>query len=110
MFEAKLSSGSAVLFESGPRGLIFKALLPSCAPLLGTLRELAEAKGVSMSAVALAWAMSKGTLVIVGMRTPAQVADNLQALRVSLSGAEIDELELAAKTAKKATQNIFQTD
>ena len=62
-----------------------------------------------MSAVAINWAMGKGTLVIVGMKTPAQVADNLQALTFQLGGAEVDELERAAAKAKKATQNIFQT-
>ena len=38
-----------------------------------------------------------------------QVRDNLQALTFVLSDAEVDELEFAAKGAKKATQNIFQT-
>jgi pyridoxine 4-dehydrogenase len=94
---------------SGPRGLIFKALLPSCTPLLGTLQEVATSRRVSPSAVAIAWAMSKGALVIVGMRTPEQVVDNLDACSFRLSGAEVDELERAAAGAKKATQNIFQT-
>ena len=107
VLSGKYSADGAL--PEGPRGLIFKALLPSCAPLLGVLREIAEVRGVSMSAVAINWAMSKGTLVIVGMKTPAQVADNLQALTFSLSGAEVDELERAAAKAKKATQNIFQT-
>ena len=31
--------------SEGPRGLIFKALLPSCRPLLSTLREIAQARG-----------------------------------------------------------------
>lgn len=94
---------------SGPRGLVFKALLPSCRPLLGTLRAIAEARGVSMSAVAINWAMSKGCLIIVGMKTPEQVRDNLEATTFMLTGAEVDELERAAASAKKATQNIFQT-
>lgn len=94
---------------SGPRGLIFKALLPSLQPLLSTLEEIAAARGVSQSAVAINWAMSKGVLVIVGMKTPAQVKDNLVAATFKLSVAEVDELEMAAKGAKQATQNIFQT-
>jgi pyridoxine 4-dehydrogenase len=93
----------------GPRGLIFRALLPSCRPLLGTLREIAQARGVSMSAVAINWCMGKGCLVIVGMKSPEQVADNLAALTFTLGTAEVDELERAAAKAKKATQNIFQT-
>ena len=94
---------------SGPRGLIFKALLPSCAPLLGVLNEIASARSVTCSAVAIAWAMSKGVIVIVGMKTPQQVKDNLAACNLKLSGAEVDELERAARKAKQATQNIFQT-
>ena len=94
----------------GPRGLIFRALLPSCRPLLATLREVAAARQVSVSAVAINWAMSKGAVVIVGMKTPAQVRENLGALGWRISGAESDELERAARLAKTATQNIFQTD
>ena len=94
----------------GPRGLIFRALLPSCRPLLATLREVAAARQVSVSAVAINWAMSKGAVVIVGMKTPEQVRENLGALGWRISGAESDELERAARLAKTATQNIFQTD
>ena len=102
--------GDDGVLPRGPRGLLFKQLLPSLRPLLGTLREVADARGVSMSAVAIAWAMSKGALVIVGMKTPEQVADNLAALTFELSGAEVDELERAARSGRQATQNIFQTD
>ena len=55
----------------------FTELLPSCKPLLGTQREIADARGVSMSAVAIAWAMSKGALTIVGMKSPQQVRGRL---------------------------------
>ena len=106
---ASYSYGQVERLPDGPRGLIFKALLPSCKPLLGTLREVAAARGVSMSAVAIAWAMSKGCLVIVGMKSADEVRDNLQALTFQLSGAEVAELEAQAKKAKPATQNIFQT-
>ena len=95
---------------SGPRALVFRALLPSLKPLLGTLREIGARRRVSMSAVAIQWAMGKGALVIVGMKTPQQVRDNLQACTFALSSAEVDELEAAARKAKPATQNIFQTD
>ena len=88
----------------GPRGLIFKFLLPSLKPLLATQREIAEARGVSMSAVAINWALDKGCLTIVGMKSPEQVKDNLQALTFRLSGAEVDELEKAAKGAKRRTR------
>ena len=53
-----------------------------------------------MSAVAIAWSMSKGALVIVGMKSPEQVRDNLAACTLQLSKAEIEDLERAAKGAK----------
>lgn len=54
--------------------------------------------------------MSQGAVVIVGIRTPEQAADNLGALGWSLSAAEIDALtEEAKRVPRKATQNIFQT-
>lgn len=94
----------------GPRGLIFKALLPSCKPLLDTIGEIAKERNVPFSAVPINWAMSKGALTIVGMKTPEQVRENLQACGWRLNNDEIEELERTAKKAKKATQNIFQTD
>ena len=60
--------------------------------------------------MAINWCMSKGALVIVGVKTPQQAADNLGALGWQLSRAEVNELEVVArKVPKKATQNIFQT-
>mmetsp|Transcript_95429 Transcript_95429/g.179507 ORF Transcript_95429/g.179507 Transcript_95429/m.179507 type:complete len:618 (+) Transcript_95429:75-1928(+) len=94
----------------GPRSLIFKALLPSLKPLLGTIGEIAKERNVPFSAVPINWAMGKGALVIVGMKTPEQVRENLQACGWRLNDDEVEELERTAKMAKKATQNIFQTD
>jgi len=63
-----------------------------------------------MSTIAINWCMCQGALVIVGVKTPAQVADNLAALEFQLSVPEVDELTaMAARVPRKATQNIFQT-
>ena len=94
----------------GPRGLLFKEILPGLQPLLGSLREIAAARGKSVSQVAINWCMCKGAVVIVGIKNAAQAEENRGALGWELSGAEQLELEAAAaKVPKKATQNIFQT-
>jgi pyridoxine 4-dehydrogenase len=94
----------------GPRGLLFKQILPGLKPLLGTLREVGAARKKSMAAVAINWCMCKGTVVIVGVKSPEQAAANLEALGWRLSSAEMAELDAAsARVPKKATQNIFQT-
>jgi len=94
----------------GPRGLLFKEILPGLQPLLGTLREIAAKRGKTVPQVAINWCMCKGAVVIVGIKTAAQAEENRGALGWELSGAEQLELEAAAaKVPKKATQNIFQT-
>lgn len=95
---------------AGPRGVLFRQLAPGLAPLLDTLREVSRARGKSVSQVAINWVMCQGAVVIVGIRTPEQAADNLGALGWRLSKAEQDALtEEARRVPKKATQNIFQT-
>ena len=75
------------------------------------LREVADARGKTVSQVAINWCMCQGVLVIVGIRDPAQAADNLGALGWRLSDAEVEELtRVASRSPRQATQNIFQTD
>jgi len=94
----------------GPRGLLFRQLLPQLRPLLGALEEIAAARGKTCSQVAINWCISKGVLVIVGIRNPQQAIDNLGCLGWRLSAAEVIELEaIAARLPVKATQNVFQT-
>ncbi|KAL1520035.1 hypothetical protein AB1Y20_023513 [Prymnesium parvum] len=102
---------SVTTVPRGPRGILFRQILPGLKPLLGTLKEIALTRGTSMSTIAINWCMCQGALVIVGVKTPAQaVADNLAALEFQLSVPEVDELTaMAARVPRKATQNIFQT-
>ena len=58
----------------GPRGLLFKEILPGLQPLLGTLREVAARRGKTVPQVAINWCMCKGAVVIVGIKTAAQAA------------------------------------
>lgn len=59
------------------------------------MRPIAEAHGVSVARIALAWLLSKPhvTSVIVGARTREQLADNIAAAELKLSDQEIKELD-----------------
>ena len=59
------------------------------------LVEIAEGHGVSPARVALAWLLARPavTTVIIGARTDDQLADNLAAADLELSGGEIERLE-----------------
>jgi aryl-alcohol dehydrogenase-like predicted oxidoreductase len=62
---------------------------------IDAMRPIAEAKGASVAGVALAWLLHKPwvTSVIIGARTPEQLAQNLAATSVKLSADELTALD-----------------
>jgi aryl-alcohol dehydrogenase-like predicted oxidoreductase len=62
--------------------------------IIDAVGKIAEARGVSLAQVALAWVAAQPavTSVSLGARTPAQLADNLAAASLGLSADEIATL------------------
>lgn len=62
--------------------------------IIGTVEDIAKARGASMAQVALAWVAAQPavTSVILGVRTQAQLADNLGAAGLALTSKEITTL------------------
>jgi aryl-alcohol dehydrogenase-like predicted oxidoreductase len=62
--------------------------------IIDTMRPIANAHGVSVARVALAWLVHQPhvTSVIIGARTREQLADNLAAAELKLSAAELETL------------------
>jgi aryl-alcohol dehydrogenase-like predicted oxidoreductase len=62
---------------------------------LDAVGELAEAHGATYSQVALAWLLRRPTVtsVLLGVRTPDQLADNLAAVDLELSDSEYERLD-----------------
>jgi len=62
---------------------------------IDAMRPIAQAHGVSVAQVALAWLLHQPqvTSVIVGAKLPQQLADNLAATQVTLSGSELAALD-----------------
>lgn len=64
------------------------------------MNAVAEARGASASQVALAWVCAQQqravTIPIVGVRTEAQVLDNLPVIDIDLDPAEVDRLDEAS--------------
>jgi aryl-alcohol dehydrogenase-like predicted oxidoreductase len=59
--------------------------------IIGAVTELAAARGAAPAAVALAWVLAQPavTSVILGVRSPAQLADNLKAAELRLTPEEL---------------------
>ncbi|KAG2432713.1 hypothetical protein HYH02_006696 [Chlamydomonas schloesseri] len=94
----------------GPRGTLFKQLLPEVAPLVELVGEVARERGKTPSQVAINWCIAKGTVPIPGAKDLAQAKENLGALGWRLSEGEVAELDATAASLKKSmVQNIFQT-
>ena len=66
--------------------------------VIDAMRPLAEARGVSVAQIALAWLLHQPqvTSVIVGAKRPDQLADNLLATKVSLTAGELKALDDAS--------------
>ena len=101
---------SAERLPSGPRAVLFRQLLEEAGPLLSAQRAIAAERELSMSQVAVAWCVAKGTIPIPGVRTAAQAAELGRLLTASLSDGEVAELDRASGALQRDTlQNIFQT-
>ncbi|KAJ7959405.1 Pyridoxal reductase [Quillaja saponaria] len=101
---------SASQLPSGPRGLLFRQILPGLEPLLISLREIAQRRHKTIAQVAINWCISKGAVPIPGVKSIEQAKENLGALGWRLSSEEVLQLEYAARESpQRMIQNIFQT-
>ena len=66
---------------------------------IDVMRTIAQAKGVSVAQVALAWLLHQPqvTSVIIGAKRPEQLVDNIAATQVKLSGAELQQIDAASQ-------------
>jgi aryl-alcohol dehydrogenase-like predicted oxidoreductase len=66
---------------------------------IDAMRALAQARGVSVAQIALAWLLHQPqvTSVIVGARRPEQLADNLASTQVTLSADELRVLDAVSR-------------
>jgi aryl-alcohol dehydrogenase-like predicted oxidoreductase len=60
-----------------------------------TMRPMADARGISVARIALAWLLAQEPVstVIVGARTIEQLRDNLEATEVNLEASELEKLD-----------------
>lgn len=94
----------------GPRGLLFRQILPGIAPLLDTMQRIATTRGKTVPQVAINWCICQGTVPIPGAKTMKQAQDNVGALGWRLTSNEVSDLSAAADEAPtRMIQNVFQT-
>lgn len=110
MLTGKYSMRDEKNLPGGPRGFLFRQVLPGLDPLLSTLGEIATLRRKTMSQVAINWAICKGTVPIPGAKDMQQARENLGALGWRLTSGEVAALEKAARQVpRQMQQNVFQT-
>jgi pyridoxine 4-dehydrogenase len=110
LLTGKYSLDDASSLPGGPRGWLFRQILPGLDPLLGTLREIGDSRGKTPSQVATNWCICQGTVPIPGAKNMRQAKENLGALGWRLSEGEMLALEQAAdRVPRQMQQNIFAT-
>ncbi len=79
---------------------------PFADKIVAAMRPIAKAHDSSVARVALAWVLSRPWVnsVIIGARTEAQLDDNLEAVKLTLSAAEIAELDALSSEAESYPQ------
>jgi aryl-alcohol dehydrogenase-like predicted oxidoreductase len=85
--------------EGSARAQTYNKVLPQLEDLTNKMNEIGKSRNASIAQVAIAWALSKHTLPIIGVTKLSHVQDALHASAISLTFEEIKEIEtLAAKT------------
>ncbi|GAB4022304.1 aldo/keto reductase [Spirosoma koreense] len=78
--------------------------------IIDVMQTVAEAHGVSVARVALAWVLAKPaiTSVIIGAKNTDQLLDNIKAVEVSLTTEQLDKLDEVSATRKPYPQWMIQ--
>ena len=85
--------------EGSGRGDTYNKVLPQLEDLTDAMKEIGSSKNASVAQVAIAWAIAKNTLPIIGVTKTSQIEDALNATKIILTNQEIENIEaLVAKT------------
>lgn len=94
--------------EGSQRAATYNPILAQLEALTGLMAQIGQAYGVSVAQVAIAWAIAKGTVPIIGVTKPHHVEDAAKAALVRLTAEEIARLEAAAAQAGVDTRGSWE--
>jgi aryl-alcohol dehydrogenase-like predicted oxidoreductase len=81
------------------RGKAFDpAKLSTIEPLIKEMKKISESRSVGPTEIAIAWALSKGTVPIIGVTKEHHITAAAAAMDVSLSAGEIESIERIAES------------
>lgn len=94
--------------EGSGRGNKYNKILPQLEELTNAMRIIGEHKNASVAQIAVAWAIAKKTLPIIGVTKIDQVEEMVKASVIELSQDEMDTLETVAEKAGVDTKGSWE--
>ena len=94
--------------EGSGRANTYNKVLPQLEELTDVMKEIGSSKNASVAQVAIAWAIAKHTLPIIGITKTSQIADALNATKIILTNQEIEKIEALAAKAGVDTQGAWE--
>lgn len=94
--------------EASGRGQTYNKLLPKLEKLTEAMKEIGLEKAASVAQIAIAWAIAKQTLPLIGVTKTAHIEDAEKAATIRLSAAEIEQLEALASEAQVDTKGGWE--
>ncbi len=88
----------------------YNKVLPRYEELNSKLGKIAEGYGISIAALSIAWALSKGTVPIIGVTKEKHIDDILAAREVKLSQEDIAAAEAAAAASGLRTIRMWERE
>lgn len=94
--------------EGSGRAQSYNNVLPQLEKLTSAMKAIGEPKGASVAQVAIAWAIAKGTLPIIGATKVHHILDAAQAANLSLTSEEVTRLERLAQATGVDTRGAWE--
>jgi aryl-alcohol dehydrogenase-like predicted oxidoreductase len=96
--------------EGSNRAQAYNGILPQLKALTDKLASLGQKQGAAAPDVAVAWAIAKGTIPIVGVTKPHHLDGLLRASSISITSDDIAELEALADAANVNTRGWWEQE
>ena len=90
------------------RAETYNNVLPQLEKLTAAMKEMGDKRNASVAQIAIAWAIAKGTLPIIGVTKVDHVTDAARAAEIQLSADEMVTLEELAKATGVDTRGAWE--
>lgn len=94
--------------EGSQRAMTYNPILPKLDALIAEMKKVGEAHDASVSQIAIAYAINKGTYPIIGVTKPRHVEEAASAAKINLSEAEISTIESLAEATGVDTKGAWE--